>query len=124
MTTILVIDDEQIILNNLTMLLEFEHFNVLTSQDGKDALAILQSESVHLILCDMLMHPMDGLEILHAVRQNPDTVDIPFVFLTGMRWSAAEAKSMGISGYLVKPYTRMGLLDMVQQHVVSNTATH
>jgi CheY-like chemotaxis protein len=124
MATILVIDDEQLILNNLIMLLEFEHFNVLTSLDGKGALNILQSEPVNLILCDMLMVPMDGLEILHAVRQNPNSVDIPFVFLTGMRWTAAEAKSMGISGYLVKPYTRIGLLDMVHQQLVGDPAAH
>jgi CheY-like chemotaxis protein len=119
MTTILVIDDEPIILNNLTMLLEFEHFNVLTSLNGKDALNILQDEPVNLILCDMLMFPMDGFEILQAIRQNPNSVDIPFVFLTGIRWTASEAKGMGVSGYLSKPYTRNGLLDIIQQQLTA-----
>ncbi|MEO8607729.1 MAG: response regulator [Chloroflexota bacterium] len=124
MATILVIDDEPFILNNLTMLLEFEHFNVLTCTEGKDALEILAEEPVNLILCDMLMYPMNGFEILQAVRQDPNTADIPFVFVTGMRWTASEARDQGVSAFLIKPYTRMELLGMVERQLVGNATRH
>jgi CheY-like chemotaxis protein len=122
MVTILVIDDEPIILNNLTLLLELENFNVIASIEGKDALNLLHDEPVHLILCDMLMVPMDGFEILRAIRQNPATAAIPFVFVTGMRYSMAEARAMGVSGYLVKPFTRAGLLEMVHHQLLGDAA--
>ena len=123
MTTILVIDDEPILLKNLEMILEFEDFHVIAALEGETALEILHTQPVNLILCDMLMYPMDGFEILQAVRQNPKTNHIPFVFVTGMRWNLAEVAATGVSGYLIKPFTRAGLLDMIHEQLITKHAT-
>jgi CheY-like chemotaxis protein len=121
--TILVIDDEPMILKNMEMILEFEGFHVFTSLEGKTAMEILRSQPVNLILCDMLMVPMNGFEILQAVQQNPRTQRIPFIFVTGVKWNQAEAPVTGGSGYLIKPFTRVGLLDVVQQHLVMQSGS-
>jgi CheY-like chemotaxis protein len=123
MTTILVIDDEPLLLKNLEMILEFENFQVVTAIEGKSALEILRIQPVNLILCDMLMVPMNGFEILQAVRQNPKSRQIPFVFVTGVRWNSAEVQAPGVSGYLSKPFTRIGLLDIIQQQLTSQHAS-
>jgi CheY-like chemotaxis protein len=117
MATILIIDDEPLLLKNLATLLEFEHYDVLTTLDGRTALEILQRSPVQMILCDMLMHPMNGLDILHAVRQNPRTAHIPFVFVTGMKWNLSEDDGAGIAGYLIKPFTRSSLMETVNRHL-------
>jgi CheY-like chemotaxis protein len=119
MTTILVIDDEPILLKNIAMMLEFENFDVLTTIDGKTALDILQQHPVNLILCDLLMHPVDGLEIFNSTRQNPKTKRIPFVFITGVKWSSPETEIPDTAGYLIKPFSRNGLLDMVNQQLAT-----
>ena len=117
MSTILIIDDEPILLNNLKMMLEFEDFEVILSTDGAEALAMLQERPVDLILCDMLMNPMNGFEILYAIQQNPQSAQTPFIFVTGVQWNPAEAEVLGVAGYLIKPFTRVALLDIIHQHI-------
>ncbi len=119
MATILVIDDELLLLKNLEMILEFENFHVITALEGGTALEILHAQPVNLILCDLLMVPMNGFEILQAVRQDPKTSHIPFVFVTGVKWNRAETEFMGVSGYLIKPFTRSGLLNIIQQQLTT-----
>jgi diguanylate cyclase len=114
MATILIIDDEMILLKNLKMMLEFEDFEVLISTDGEDAIRILQENSVDLILCDMLMYPLNGFQILQAVQNRPETAHIPFIFVTGVKWNPAEAEVTGVSGYLIKPFTRTSLLETIR----------
>ena len=123
MTTILVIDDEPVLLQNVAIILEFEAYNVMTSLDGESALQILQMQPIHLILCDMLMVPMNGLEMLQAVRQNPKTCHIPFVFVTGIKWNSAAVEVAGVSGYLIKPFTRIKLLDIIHQQLATKHAS-
>jgi CheY-like chemotaxis protein len=114
MATILIIDDEPILLKNLKMMLEFEDFEVIMSTDGDDALRVLRECNVDLILCDMLMYPLNGFQILQAIQNMPEAVDIPFVFVTGVKWNPAEAEVSGVSGYLIKPFTRNSLLETVR----------
>lgn len=117
MATILIIDDEPLLLNNLKMMLEFEDFDVLMSTDGDEALAILQHHKVDMILCDMLMQPLNGFEILQAVQNRLETAHIPFIFVTGVQWNPAQAEVTGVSGYLIKPFTRDLLLETIQAHL-------
>jgi CheY-like chemotaxis protein len=116
MATILIIDDEAILLKNLKMMLEFEDYEVITSTDGAEAIAILEERAVDLILCDMLMNPMNGFEILQAIQQIPQAAQTPFIFVTGVKWNPEEAAVIGVSDYLIKPFTREALLDMIQVH--------
>jgi CheY-like chemotaxis protein len=115
--TILIIDDEPDYLNNLVQLLEFEDFRVIASVNGHEAIDSLQARSVDLILCDMLMQPMNGFEILHALRQNPQTACIPFIFVTGVQWKPSQAAVIGVADYLIKPFPTDKFLAVVRAHL-------
>jgi diguanylate cyclase len=117
MATILIIDDEPVLLKNLKMMLEFEDFEVIMSTDGDDALRVLRERKVDLILCDMLMYPLNGFEILQNVQNRPETADIPFIFVTGVKWNPAEADVNGVAGYLIKPFTRASLLEVIHANL-------
>jgi CheY-like chemotaxis protein len=112
MPTILIIDDEPNFLANLATMLEFEDFTVIVSMNGPEAIQALQERSVDLILCDMLMQPMNGFEILQAIRQIPHVEHTPFVFVTGVYWDGLEI--MSVSGYIQKPFTNDVLLDIIR----------
>jgi two-component system response regulator HupR/HoxA len=75
--TVLFVDDDEIILRSIKMGLSDEPYNQLFCKSGHDALEILQKEHVHVIVTDMLMPDMDGIELLKIVRDKyPDIVKI------------------------------------------------
>jgi CheY-like chemotaxis protein len=117
MPTILIIDDDPVFLSNLAQLLEFEDFRVIASVNGHDAIASLQVRSVDLILCDMLMQPMNGFEILQAIHQNLKTAQVPFVFITGVQWNSADVDVTGVADYLIKPFTTDKLLEVIRSQL-------
>lgn len=115
MATILVIDDDPNFLSNIALLLEFEGFTVIVSLNGAEALESIRQRPVDLILCDMLMSPMSGFEILQALQQNPETASIPFIFTTGVHWEGVEI--MGATGYLQKPFSNDALLELIREQL-------
>jgi CheY-like chemotaxis protein len=117
MATILVIDDEPEFLHNVAELLELEDFDVVVSVDGAEALESIRERPVDLILCDMLMRPMDGMKILRAVRENSSTTDTPFVFITGLKPDQIQGGVAEASGFLIKPFTNETLLTLVSEQL-------
>ncbi len=123
---ILAVDDDDSIRALLSAILGMDH-EVLTAANGMEALELLHGagERVDLILLDIMMPSMDGFEVLTAIRQHPDTADIPVVVLTARsdRHTAEHARDLGAEGWLTKPYNtdtleRMVLL-MLEQNVVT-----
>ena len=114
--TILVVDDQPEILDNLELLLEAEGFQVLTARDGIEALALLQSQPVDLILADIAMPRMNGYQLHKRVRENPQWVAVPFLFLTARALDSdiRYGKELGVDGYLTKPIEPEDLLATVQ----------
>jgi CheY-like chemotaxis protein len=80
-SSILIIDDEPDLLENIGLALEGENYQVLTAGNGLEALKILQSQTVDLILADIAMPDMNGYQLYERVRQNRDWVSIPFIWL-------------------------------------------
>jgi len=117
MATILIIDDEPMILNNLTQVLELAGFTVIASLDGQAAVQIARERAIDLVLCDMLMQATSGFQILQAIRQKPETAQTPFIFVTAVKWDL-EVET-GASGYLFKPFTNDELLAVVHEHLGS-----
>jgi two-component system, chemotaxis family, chemotaxis protein CheY len=80
---------------------------VVEAGDGVEALNALKSESVGLILSDINMPNMDGLQLLSALKSNPATKAVPVVMITteGGSTKVMEAVSLGASGYVRKPFT-------------------
>ena len=69
--SILVVDDQPEILENLALVLELEGYQVLTASDGVEALGVLESRPVDLILADIAMPRMNGYQLYGRVRENP-----------------------------------------------------
>lgn len=102
---------------NLTELLSLEDFEVQSVTNGTDALPCARRFQPDIILSDMRMPGMDGIAVLEAVRSDPLTAGIPFIFLTGSSDSAQvhEALELGANGYLIKPFQVHELLDVLYQ---------
>jgi len=109
---VLIVEDIFEAMNLLrTMLHDLGITQVFTAKDGKEALDFLGEfdEEIDMIICDWNMPRMTGLELLNQVRTvDPD---IPFLMVTGIadRDSVVAAKSAGVTGYIVKPYSSVQL---------------
>lgn len=102
MARILVIDDEQSIRNTLREILEYEKFSVQDAADGMEALELIEKESFDVILCDIKMPRMDGIEVLDKILEKVDT---PVIMISGHGTieTAVEAIKMGAYDYIAKP---------------------
>ena len=100
---IIVIDDEKRMCDSLTALLSDDGYEVKAFQDSPKAAAAIRSEKVDLVITDIKMPEMDGLQILQVVREVDE--DIPVILMTGYASldSAVEAVSRGAYDYLLKP---------------------
>ncbi|HWP35015.1 MAG TPA: response regulator, partial [Thermodesulfobacteriota bacterium] len=114
MARILIVDDEPGVRESLRMVLKGEH-DVRTAADAPAALARLAEGPVDLVLLDILMPGMDGLELLRAIRQRHPA--LPVVMLTATRTirTAVEAMRLGAFDYLTKPFDVEELLVVVRQ---------
>ncbi|MFB8790069.1 MAG: response regulator [Potamolinea sp.] len=115
MTKILVIEDEESVRENILELLEVEGFNAISAENGLIGLAKAQQQHPDLILCDIRMPELDGYGVLTALRAEPTTARIPFMFLT-----AKAAKSdlkrgieLGANAYITKPFALTELLKAI-----------
>lgn len=107
MQTILVIEDEQSVRETLVEILEIEGFKTISAANGSVGVKLAQQYNPNLILCDVMMPELDGYEVLTRLRQHPDTMATPFIFLTarGDKADLRQGMSLGADDYLVKPCT-------------------
>lgn len=114
--SILVVDDEPRLLNGLRLTLQDGGYKVLTAPDGVEALAVLRSQPVNLIVADIAMPRMNGYQLYEQVRNNPQWVAIPFIFLTAraMDSDIRYGKELGADDYLTKPFEPGDLLAAVR----------
>ncbi|MEA5582795.1 EAL domain-containing response regulator [Nodularia harveyana UHCC-0300] len=119
MTQILVIEDEEAVRENLLDLLEAENFETITAENGTIGISLATSVIPDLILCDMMMPEIDGYGVLKALRQQPLTATIPFIFLTAKSAHAdfRQGMNMGADDYLTKPFTRSELLSAIMNRL-------
>lgn len=119
MVKILVIEDEESVRENLLDLLEAEDFETITAANGKIGINLAVSTVPDLILCDMMMPEVDGYGVLTALRQEPLTATIPFIFLTAKSAKSdfRQGMDMGADDYLTKPFTRAELLSAIMNRL-------
>jgi DNA-binding NarL/FixJ family response regulator len=115
MTTILIIEDQPDMLENIATILEMEDYAVLTARDGREGLQIAKEEKPDLILCDVMMPHLDGHQVLGQIRQDPTIAGTPFIFLTarGERQDYRAGMNLGADDYLTKPVTVAELLGSI-----------
>ncbi|MBC1241083.1 EAL domain-containing response regulator [Nostoc sp. 2RC] len=119
MPKILIIEDEESVRENILDLLEAEDFETIAAANGKIGLDLAISEVPDLILCDMMMPEIDGYQVLTALRQNPITATIPFIFLTAKSAKSDFRRGMdlGADDYITKPFTRAELLSAIMNRL-------
>lgn len=109
--TILVCDDERDIVDVLNYNLTKEGYNVISAYNGQEALQKVNSK-VDLILLDVMMPQMDGIEVCRRLRENPETRNISIIFLTARNSEIDEIKGLEAGGddYITKPISIKKLL--------------
>lgn len=121
--TILVVEDDRNLLNGLEDLLTIfdgkYKLNVLTALNGKIALDVVNQQVPDLIISDIMMPQMSGYEFLKHVRENPQWLHIPFIFLTakGEKQDEYEGFRRGVDEYITKPYDSDDVLRFVEKQL-------
>lgn len=124
MTTILVVEDEQPLLEEIAGTLAFEGFDIITADNGLDGIRQAQTGAPDLVVCDIAMPEMDGYNVLLELRKNPATAPIPFMFLTARADKSfmRHGMELGADDYLTKPFTNSELLAAVRARLQRQTA--
>jgi two-component system response regulator PilR (NtrC family) len=112
---ILVVDDEQIIRESLSFILKKEGYNVEESTDGKDALAKHESHSYDIIITDIEMPEMKGVELLKQIRQRTPQTLVVIITAFGSVETAVQALREGAADYILKPINFDDLLYRVRK---------
>jgi len=116
MSRILVVEDNQQVRNNIVELLTNSGYDVTQAGNGIEAINVFKVEHPDLILCDIMMPLMDGIEFYSVIREHDFMVNIPFIFLTAKTDLAIKTKAMnlGVDDYIVKPYDSKDLLNRIK----------
>lgn len=111
---ILLIDDEEEILDFLERILR-NKYRILKAESGKDALEILTTEAVQLIICDVMMPEMDGFELCEIIKSNFEYSHIPVILLTAKNTLQSKVKGLelGSDAYIEKPFSKEHLLAQI-----------
>lgn len=116
---ILLIEDNADMRENTAEILQLAQFNVVTAKNGKEGVALAETEKPDLIICDIMMPVLDGYGVLHMLSKNDATAAIPFIFLTAKaeRSDLRKGMEMGADDYLTKPFDDIELLNAVESRL-------
>jgi len=116
---ILIVDDNLANLHVTTSLLKTEGYRIGLAQDGPSALKQLESRTPDLILLDIMMPGIDGLEVCKTIKEQPHLAEIPVIFLTAKDSmdDLVEAFKVGGIDYITKPFQKDELLARVKTHI-------
>jgi CheY-like chemotaxis protein len=123
--TILIADDEASLRLLVTTTLTDEHIHLIEAQDGTEALALAQQHRPDLMVLDVAMPGLTGLEVCAAVKNDPDLLGIPIIMLTARSQQADRERGLAAKAdaYLTKPFSPLQLLRLVE-HVLGTPNAH
>jgi two-component system, chemotaxis family, chemotaxis protein CheY len=117
-TAVLVVDDQPIVTGLLKRMLGAMGLtDVASAADGFEGLAMLRERRFALVIADIGMTPMTGLQMLRAMRADPALKDLPVLIMTARRDEAPheEARRARVNGYLTKPFTAETLREAISR---------
>jgi two-component system chemotaxis response regulator CheY len=115
--TIMTVDDSASLRQMVSFVLRSGGYEVVEAVDGADALSKLKGQDLHLVLSDINMPKMDGLEFTRQLRAMPDYKFVPIVLLTTESHAdkKQQGKAAGATAWIVKPFTPDQLLAVVKK---------
>lgn len=116
---ILIVDDDKIILRTLEKILLRTGYSVIPLSLGREAIKIAKDRSPDLIILDIMMPDMDGGDVAHVLKNDPETRDIPIIFLSSLVTKREEQSSSRKHGlyFLAKPIERDKLLKRIRENI-------
>lgn len=119
MKSILVIEDNNDIRENTAEILDLAGYKTFTAENGKRGVDIAVREKPDVIVCDIMMPELDGYGVLHLLRKNENTQNIPFIFLTAKteRSDFRKGMEMGADDYITKPFEDIELLSAIEMRL-------
>ena len=119
---VLVVDDEPRLLHIVAMYLGIEGYDVVTAPNGEDALAEVGRQRPDLIILDIMMPGMDGIEVCRRIRATALTTDIPVLMFTALSsdQDIERARLAGANHLITKPFNLVGLGTVVKSFFVSD----
>lgn len=118
---IMTVDDSATIRQMLNFTLTDAGFDVVEAVDGLDACTKLKDNPVNMVITDLNMPQMDGIELIREVRKDPANRFVPIIMLTteSQESKKQEGKAAGASGWIVKPFSPEQLLAVVKMVLVA-----
>jgi chemosensory pili system protein ChpA (sensor histidine kinase/response regulator) len=119
---IMIVDDSLSVRKSLSLLIEDVGFETVLAKDGLEAIEMMGQSLPNVMLVDMEMPRMNGLELTAHVRGNQETQNIPIFMITSRTTDKhrEQAKTAGVSAYLTKPYQDTELLDLIDKALKGN----
>lgn len=119
MNTVLLIEDNEDIRENMAEIMELSGYKVLTAPDGKEGVESAIKHKPNIIICDIMMPVLDGYGVIHMLQKNPETQNIPFIFLTAKaeRTEMRKGMELGADDYITKPFNGTELLNAIESRL-------
>jgi DNA-binding response OmpR family regulator len=116
MAKVLVVDDEPNIVLSLEFLMQQAGFEVVTAEDGEDALARVADAPPDLILLDISLPGISGFDVLEQLRHDPQHARLPIIMLTahGREVEREKGLALGADDYVTKPFSTQALVEKVK----------
>ena len=117
MSKIMIVEDDTVTVKLLKFMLEKKGYNVVSCENGKKAVDIVEEEMPHLILMDVMMPEMDGIEATRLIKASQKTADIPVIILSalGQEMEVMNGLQAGADAYVVKPFDSQALLRLIEE---------
>ncbi len=114
---ILLVDDEPDFVETVEFFLSGSEYQVFVAKNGKEALEKVKTERPDLVLLDVMMPEMDGLETCKRLKNDPATNSIPIIMLTakGRKEDVVDAIAAGSNSYIVKPFNLSDLIERIEK---------
>jgi len=126
MVKILVVDDEEDIVQVVSITLEARGHDVKTAYNGKECLAQIKKDAPDLIILDVMMPKMNGMQVVDHLRNSTQYNHIPIIMLTAATQHARKPdeywrKKVGVEDYITKPFEPIDLLERVDRVLASHS---
>jgi CheY-like chemotaxis protein len=116
---VLIVDDSPTVRSTLEWLLCDQGYMVAVAQDGLEALVLLRDYRPELVLLDIFLPFVDGIQICHFIRQQPEIASVPVIMISGQasKSEVEKAVTAGANGYLLKPVQDAALLQILEKYL-------